>query len=75
MQYYKLFYTDQELPAGSKPDFSFVLPLTFASIDEALLKAFKLMHGGAIVWKIEGPAGFHLDRAEIQRQYATFRTS
>jgi hypothetical protein len=51
------------------------LPLNFASIEKALKEAFKRIFSGAIVWKIEGPKGFHLDRAEIERQYGVFRTS
>lgn len=75
MQFYKVFYTDRPLPAGGQPDFSMVIPLNFASMDDALKEAFKLLFGGATVWKIEGPAGSHLDRAEIERQYRIFRTT
>ena len=72
MPYYKVFYTDRPLPAGTEPDFSFTIPLDFVSQDEALDKAFELIYSGAIVWRIEGPEGFHLDRAEIERQYGIF---
>lgn len=73
MSFYKVFYTDKQLPAGSKhPDFAMILPLEFVSRDEALNKAFKLIYGGATVWKIEGPGGFKLDRAEIEKQYMVF---
>jgi len=74
MQYYKVFYTDKPLPAGTEPDFSFIMPLNAASRDDALNNAFKLMYGGAVVWKIDGPEGFHLDRAEIESQYRIFKT-
>lgn len=75
MQYYKLFYTDRPLPSGSQPDFSMVIPLKFVSQDEALKEAFKLIFGGATVWKIEGPAGSHIERAEIERQYRIFKAT
>ena len=75
MQYYKVFYTDRPLPAGAQPDFSMILPLNFATRDEALKETFKLIYGGAIVWKIDGPEGFRLDRAEIERQYRIFQAS
>jgi hypothetical protein len=75
MPSYNVFYTDKPLPAGNKPDFSMMMPLNFVSKDEALNKAFKLIYGGAVVWKIEGPEGFRLDRAEIERQYRIFKTS
>ena len=76
MNYFKVFYTDKPVAIGSKdPDLSIVIPLEFASKDDALGKAFKLIFDGAIVWKIEGPAGFNLQRAEIERQYQIFRTT
>ena len=75
MEYYKVFYTDRPLPGGAEPDFTFVMPLNFATREEALKEAFKRMFGGAVVWKIEGPEGFRMDRAEVERQYALFKTS
>lgn len=75
MPSYKIFYTDKPLPAGTKPDFSMIIPLSFVSKDEALNKAFKLIYSGAVVWKIEGSEGFHLDRAEIERQYWKYKTT
>lgn len=75
MPSYNVFYTDKPLHADSKPDFSLMMPLIFVSKDEALKKAFKLIYEGAIVWKIEGPEGFRLDRTEIERQYRIFKTS
>lgn len=75
MQYYNIFYTDRPLPAGAEPDFTFFIPLNFVSRDDALHKAFKLIHSGAIVWKIVGPEGFYLDRAEVEKQYQIFRTT
>jgi hypothetical protein len=75
MPNYNLFYTDKPLPAGVKPDLSLMMPLNFVSKDEALNKAFRLIFGGAIVWKIEGPGDFHLDRAEIERLYRVFKST
>jgi len=75
MRYYNLFYTDRPLPAGTEPDFAFYIPLEFVTKEEALNKAFKLIFSGAIVWKIEGPEGLRLDRAEIERQYQIFRAT
>lgn len=75
MEYYKIFYTDRPLPADTQPDFSMIMPLNFATRDEALTQAFKLIFGGAIVWKIDGPEGFRLDRAEIERQYRIFKAA
>ena len=75
MRYYNLFYTDRPLPAGTEPDFSLSIPLNFVTKEEALDKAFKLIFSGAIVWKIEGPEGLRLDRAEIERQYQIFRAT
>ncbi len=75
MEYYKIFYTDKPLAADIKPDFSMLMPLNFASKDEALKEAFKLIYSGAVVWKIEGPEGFILDQAEIERQYWIFKAT
>ncbi len=75
MQYYNVFYTDKPLPPGAKPNFSLIMPINFVTKEEALNKAFKLIFSGAIVWKIEGPNGFRLDRAEIERQYRIFRVT
>jgi hypothetical protein len=71
MANYKVFYTDRPVPAGTQPDLSFTLPRIFMTRDEALNYAFKLIHSGAMVWKIEGPDGFRLDQAEIEKQYRT----
>lgn len=75
MEYYNVFYTDKPLPAGTVPNFSLTLPLNFATKEEALDKAFKLIYGGAVVWKIEGPNGFRLERKEIEEQYRLFRVT
>ncbi len=76
MQYYKVFYTDTPLPPGvTVPDFSMILPFEFVTKDEALNKAFKLIHSGAIVWKIDGPGGYHLDRPAVETAYRVFRAS
>jgi len=75
METYNVFYTDKPLPADSKPDFAMMLPLRFASKDEALLKSFKLIFSGAIVWKIEGSEGFRLERAEIEGLYWKFKAT
>ncbi len=75
MQTYNVFYTDKPLSAGTEPDFTLMLPLKFASEEEALIKSFKLIFSGAVVWKIEGSEGFHLDRAEIEARYWKFKTT
>ncbi len=73
MHFYEVFYTDKALPEGVTPDLAMVIPLDFPTKEEALKEAFKLIYRGAVVWKIEGPEGFHLDRAEVERQYQIFR--
>jgi hypothetical protein len=71
---YNVFYTDKPLPAGAALDFRFMLPLDFVTPEEALKEAFKLIHAGAIVWKIEGPNGFYLDREGVEREYRIFKS-
>lgn len=75
MPSYNLFYTDKPLPAGAKPDFTLIIPIGFVSMDDAMNKAFKLIHSGAVVWKIEGSDGFYIDRAEIERQYWKYQSA
>ncbi len=70
MEFFRLFYTDMPLVPGSgEPDLSLILPLEFATPEEALDEAFKLMAKGAIVWRIEGPESFRMNRADIERKY------
>ena len=75
MPIYKVFYTDRPVPAGTQPDLTLTLPMIFVTRDEAMNNAFKLIYSGATVWKIEGPDGFHLDQAEIERQYRMIRNA
>ncbi len=70
MEFFKLYYTDMPLVAGAgEPDLSLILPLEFSSAEEALDQAFKLIDRGIVVWRIDGPEGFRLSRAEIERRY------
>ncbi len=76
MQYYRVFYTDRPLPPGTtEPDLSLTLPLEFSTKEEALHKAYKLIYSGAIVWKLDGPNGFYLDRAGVEEEYRRFRAA
>ncbi len=75
MTTFKVFYTDQPLPAGQEPDYAFLLPLRFSSEEEALKEAFKLIHHGATVWRIESPNRYYLDREAIEQRYRQFRSS
>ncbi|HEY5994608.1 MAG TPA: hypothetical protein VIU46_08415 [Gallionellaceae bacterium] len=72
MESFKVFYTDQPLPAGQEPDYTFMLPLLFGSEEEALKEAFKLIHHGAVVWRIESPNGYYLDREAVEHRYKAF---
>ncbi len=70
MEFFKLFYTDMPLvPGTGEPDLSMVLPLEFATMEEALDEAFKLISKGAIVWRIDGPEGFRMNRTDIEHKY------
>jgi hypothetical protein len=64
---YKVLYTDVALPPGvSQPDFSKLIPLSFDTRDVAVKKACELIKRGAVVWKIEGPNGVEMTRAQIE---------
>ncbi|MFZ2163110.1 MAG: hypothetical protein WAW02_12905 [Sideroxyarcus sp.] len=69
MSIYSVFYTDKPLLTGATPDLAYVIPLNFVTRDEALNKAFKLINNGTIVWKIEGPNGFFLNRERVEIEY------
>ncbi len=67
---YRVFYTDVKLPSGqSQPDFSKLAPFAFDSLNVALEKAFVLIEHRAIVWKIDGPDGFQMSRAQVENAY------
>ncbi len=74
MEMYRVFYTDMELPAGADaPTINKLIPLEFATQDEAMIEAFKRIHHGGVVWKIEGPDGFRMGREEVEKQYRIFQ--
>ena len=65
---YKVFHTDVPLPKAMKqPDFSKLIPFAFDAMDAALERACALIKIGAVVWKIEGPHGVEMDRAQIEQ--------
>ncbi len=65
---YKVFCTDVALPPGvSQPDFSHLIPFSFDTLVDAVKQACESMKQGAVVWKIEGPSGIEMDRAEIEK--------
>lgn len=69
MEFFKLYYTDVPLVSAAEPDLSLIVPLEFGTPEEALDRAFKMIDRGIIVWRIDGPEGFRLNRAEIERKY------
>jgi len=76
MQMYKVFYSDVQITPGTEPPtMAKLIPLEFVTREEAMDEAFKRIYHGGIVWKIEGPEGFHLGREEIDKQYRIFRST
>ncbi len=71
----RLFYTDQPLPQGQPaPDYARLVLVGYDTKDEALEFACNLLGERAsaphtIVWKIEGPSGFILERRAIEWEY------
>lgn len=67
---YKIYYTDVKLRTGqNQPDLTKLNPLGFDSLDVALEKAFLIIANNAIVWKIEGPNEFQMDRTVVEKAY------
>ena len=72
---YRVFYTDEPLPEGQyEPDNRQLVLVGYDTKDEAMDFACRLIgqRGGAphaIVWKIEGPDGFVLERGAIELEY------
>ncbi len=75
MTTYSLYYTDLPFPADARPDLSMLVPQNYLSKEEALEEAFNVIYKGGVAWKIEGPQGLKLDRAEIEREYAAFHVT
>lgn len=51
----RIFATDMPLPPGQRrPELRRLIPITAATLDDALMKAARLLNGGAVVWRIEG---------------------
>lgn len=66
----KIYYTDVKLRSGqNQPDLTKLSPLGFDSLDVALEKAFVIIAKNAIVWKIEGPSEFQMDRTAVEKAY------
>ncbi len=72
---YRVFYTDQPLPEGQpEPDYARLVLVGYDTKDEAMDFACNLLEARvssphAIVWKIEGPDGFVLERGAIEWEY------
>jgi hypothetical protein len=72
---YRVFYTDQPLAEGEyEPDHTQLVLVGYDTKDEAIDFACNLigrqrLSPSAIVWKIEGPDGFVLERGAIELEY------
>jgi hypothetical protein len=72
---YRVFYSEQALPLGQpEPDRAGLVLVGYDTKDEALEFAWNLLGARAnaphtIVWKIEGPSGFILERRAIEWEY------
>lgn len=66
---YRIFYTDVPLP--QEPDYSKLLPFEKDTEDLAITKMIELTNHGVVVWRIEGPNGFLLDRPAVKQMYFT----
>ncbi len=72
---YRVFYTDQPLPEErSEPDYARLVLVGYDTKDDAIDFACRLLGARAgtphaIVWKIEGPNGFVLERGAIELEY------
>lgn len=74
MQTYKVFYSDVHIPPGAEPPtMAKLIPTEFFAREEAMEEAYKCIHRGGVVWKIEGPDGFYLNREDVERQYRLFK--
>jgi hypothetical protein len=73
MENYRVFYTDMDLPAGADSPTIKLIPLEFATREEAMIDAFKHIHRGGLAWKIEGSDAFRMARDEVEKQYHIFQ--
>ena len=66
---YKVYYTDVPLPVGqAEPNYAVLIPFVENTESAALDKARKILDRQAIVWRIVGPDGFRIDRADIEKR-------
>jgi hypothetical protein len=61
----RIYATDAPLPSGQRPELARLIPITAATLDEALVRAARLFQGGAVVWCIEDPSQTLDDPASI----------
>jgi hypothetical protein len=68
---FRVFYTDIPLPmTQTEPDLESLVPLQFPTKDAAIEAAIRMLgHKGAIVWQIDGPESFLLNRSEVEAIY------
>lgn len=67
---YRVFYTDVPLPHGqNEPHYERLIPFSFDTKELAIVRAFKIIDQRAIVWRIDGPEQFLMNRSEIDVAY------
>ena len=73
---YRLFITHAPLPKGmTEPNYSTMIAEEVASKEDAIEAAMTAMNKGHVVWRVEGPESFLMER-EVLRQmfYDTYRS-
>jgi len=67
---FRLFYTDVSLHDDTPtPNLSGLIPLSFNTFELALESAFRIQKMKGIVWQIDGPNNFSVDRGHVESLY------
>jgi hypothetical protein len=65
---YKIYYTDQPLAATHLPHLEALVPIECDSAETALTRAAALLAQHCDVWRIVGPDGYLLQRADVRHR-------
>lgn len=67
---FNIFFTDIPLQNGfTEPNLESLIPHARDTEEEALNVAMQLLNRGSIVWRINGPDGFAMNREQIRWEF------
>ena len=68
---FRIFFTEASVAeASSEPDYDAIMPYKCVTSDEAVRRALAFVRRGYIVWKIDGPNGYCVNRQRLEAAIA-----